>query len=381
MVGQIISRGERTWVVRVFLGRDSVIGKRRYYNHTIKGTKKDAQKYLNGVLREIDLGTFVEPSAILLDEYLDKWRESVTKQRVRAGTYIWYQDLLRLHVRPLLGKKTLSDIRPFDVQSVYANMQERGLSAKTVRYAHVVLSSSLKQAVKWRMLQQNPCDLVELPRQIQREMQALSPEEAARFLEVAATDKWSIIFNLALATGMRPEEYLGLQWKDVDLQNGGLTVQRALIWQSKEGWHFSEPKTPRSRRNIPVPPSVLRGLIEHKRKQAEHRLKKGQEYQNYDLVFATSEGTPLLRRNLVRRHFKPLLKLAGLDESIRLYDLRHSCATLLLAANENPKVVSERLGHGSITITMDTYSHVLPSMQRTASDKLENILFKKTGTL
>jgi integrase len=112
----------------------------------------------------------------------------------------------------------------------------------------------------------------------------------------------------------------------------------------------------------------------------EQRLKAGPGYQNYDLIFATSEGTPMLRRNLVRRHFKPTLKRAGLSESLRLYDLRHSCATLLLAENENPKVVSERLGHSSITITMDTYSHVLPSMQRAASDKLEKMLLKKTGT-
>jgi integrase len=179
---------------------------------------------------------------------------------------------------------------------------------------------------------------------------------------------------------MRPEEYLGLQWKDIDFQNGTVTVQRVVVWRSKIGWYFSEPKTPRSRRSIPIPGSIVNSIVEHKRRQLEERLKSGQMYQNNDLVFATSAGTPLLQRNIVRRHFKPILKRAGLSESLRLYDLRHSCATLLLAANENPKVVAERLGHASIRMTMDVYSHVLPSMQKAATDKLEAMLFKKVGT-
>lgn len=381
MAGQLIQRGERTWLVRVFLGRDSKTGKRRYHNHTIRGAKKDAQKYLNAKLREIDLGTYIEPSKVSVNEYLDQWLEAAAQPRVREATHIWYRDLLKHHVRPSIGNEGLSTIQPLDIQTIYTKMQQRGLSAKTIRYVHVVLSSALKQAVKWRMLVHNPSDSVELPRVARQEMAALSPEETARFIKAAASDKWSVLFNLAVTTGMRPEEYLGLQWKDVDLQSGIITVQRAVIWSSKAGWYFTEPKTTRSRRSIPVPTSVIKALISHRANQASHRLKAGQKYQDNDLVFATSHGTPLMRRNLVRRHFKPILKNANLDKSIRLYDLRHTCATLLLAANENPKVVSERLGHASITITMDTYSHVLPSMQQAASDKLESMLYAKTGTL
>lgn len=175
---------------------------------------------------------------------------------------------------------------------------------------------------------------------------------------------------------MRPEEYLALQWKDIDFSQGVVTVQRTLCWRRRGGgWYFGEPKTARSRRSIPLPFSVVRDLSEHKRRQAEERLKGGPSYKALDLVFATSEGGPLLSQNLFRRHFKPILRRAGLPESIRMYDLRHSCATLLLAANENPKVVSERLGHATITLTLDTYSHVLPSMQRAATEKLETMLF------
>lgn len=148
-----------------------------------------------------------------------------------------------------------------------------------------------------------------------------------------------------------------------------------MIWRKGGGFYFSEPKTPKSRRTIPLPASVTRALIEHRRKQMETRLKAGSDYQNNDLVFATGAGTPIMLRNLVRRHFKPALTRAGLPASIRFYDLRHTCETLLLAAGENPKVVSERLGHASVVLTLDTYSHVLPSMQQAATEKLENMLF------
>jgi integrase len=313
-----------------------------------------------------------------LDVYLDKWLSSAARPRLREQTFNGYSELLVRYVRPALGSKKLSDVRPLDIQTLYTKMQEQGLSARSVRYTHAVLSSALKQAVKWLMLAQNPASLVELPRATRKEMKSLSPEDAAHFLSVAAEDRWGVIFSLALATGMRPEEYLALQWKDVDLEKGILIVQRALVRHRKGGgWTFTAPKTARSRRNIPIPVSIVSTLIAHKRRQAEERLRAGADYQVNDLVFATREGTPLSHRNLLKRHFKPILKRAGLPDSIRLYDLRHTCATLLLAANEHPKVVSERLGHASITLTLDTYSHVLPSMQQAASEKLESILFKK----
>jgi integrase len=153
------------------------------------------------------------------------------------------------------------------------------------------------------------------------------------------------------------------------------TVRRTLVWRKGGGWYFGEPKTSRSRRTVPLPVSLVGALSDHRRKQGERRLKKGPDYQHNDLVFATSEGTPILLRNLVRRHFRPILTRAKVNKSLRLYDLRHSCATLLMSVGENPKVVSERLGHASIVLTLDTYSHVLPSMQQAATEKLEKILY------
>lgn len=208
-----------------------------------------------------------------------------------------------------------------------------------------------------------------------KEMQALSPTDATTFLNAAQDDEHGTLFAFAIATGMRPEEYLALKWTDIDLEGRAATVSRTLVWRKGGGWYFGEPKTTRSRRTVPFPESVGRAMKTHRVKQAETKLKAGTSYATDNLVFVTREGKPLNLRNLTLRHFRPTLKRAELSETFRLYDLRHTCASLLLGANEHPKIVSERLGHASITLTLDTYSHVLPSMQQGASDKLERILY------
>ena len=335
-----------------------------------------AKQLIKDVIRQLDDGVDILGSnSLTLDKYLDQWLE-IVKSKLSNKTYSDYQQLFRLYVRPVIGKKALSNIKPLNIQSLYKGMQEKGLSPKTIRYVHTTLSVALKQAVRWRMIIQNPCTAVELPKLQRKEMQSLSPEDATRFIEAARQDRHGLIFILALTTGMRPEEYLGLQWKDIDFNRHSVTVQRVLCWhRNGGGYYLDEPKTAKSRRAIPIPVSLIHDLIEHKRKQSEQRLKAGSKWKDQDLVFATSEGKPLQPNNLIKRHFKPVLRKAGLSESIRLYDLRHSCATLLLSEGENAKIVSERLGHSSIVLTLDTYSHVLPSMQRGASDKLEKLLF------
>jgi integrase len=376
MAGQIIQKGDRKWLVRVFMGRDSQSGKKQYHSKQISGNKKDAQRYLNGVLRDKDLGIFVEPSLTTLNRYLDEWLSAAVKARVTERTYESYKSVLESYVRPILGGRKLSGIKPLDIQGLYNGLQIKGLSARTVRYTHAVLASALKQAVRWRLLVYSPAAMVELPRQGRKEMRAMSPREAVAFLDAASEDRYGVLFAVALATGMRPEEYLGLQWKDLDLNAGTIRVQRTLVWRRKGGgWYYGEPKTTKSRRNVPISAPLVNRLLNHKRMQAEDRLKAGPKYENNDLVFATREGGPLMTRNVDRRHYKPLLRRAELSTAFRLYDLRHTCATLLLANGENPKVVSERLGHASVTLTLDTYSHVLPSMQHAASAKLENLLF------
>jgi len=377
MRGQIISRGERTWLIRVALGREPQTGKRRTFNKTFHGNKKDAQQELTRILRLQDTGNFVEPTRLSVNDYLDRWLESSVKTRVRPRTYDGYVELLGLYIRPTLGSASLSGLTPLDVQAAYTVLTDRGLSARTIRYAHSLLYMALKQAVKWRMLAYNPASGADLPRQAKAELRALSPEQVGQFLDVAKADRLGALFVLAIATGMRPGEYLGLQWPDVDLEKGAVVVRRTLVCQHGGGWQFGEPKTDRGRRTIPLPPSVTRTLVDQRRQQATERLAAGPKYTDHNLVFATATGEPLHERNVVNRHFKPLLRAAGLPDSFRLYDLRHTCATLLLAEGEHPKVVSERLGHASITLTLDTYSHVLPTMQQRAAERLEGVLFGK----
>jgi len=172
---------------------------------------------------------------------------------------------------------------------------------------------------------------------------------------------------------MRPCEYLGLHWSDVDLDRGQVTVTHSLTWGKSEGWSLTEPKTPRSKRTIPLPASMTRLLVDHRRRQNEARLKAGKKYKNHGFVFAMEFGAPVRLRYLDRYHFKPTLKRAELPATMRVYDLRHSSATLLLAVGENVKVISERLGHASVTLTLDVYSHVLPGQQEAASAKLERL--------
>ncbi|MDQ3747845.1 MAG: site-specific integrase [Acidobacteriota bacterium] len=372
MIGQINKRGE-SWTVRIFLGRDAN-GKRKYFNKTIHGTKKDAQKYLTAKLREKDLGVFIEPASMSLNEYLDKWLNESAKPRLAESTFESYRYLSNLYIRGQLGNRKLSDIKPFDVQKLYNSMSEQGLTARTVRYVHAILTSAFSQAIKWQMLVVNPCNAVILPKLQKNEMKAFSPEEAKRFLEFAKDDKHGLIFAFALASGMRPSEYLALKWTDIDFVKHTATVQRVLTWRKGGGWYFAEPKTAKSRRTLPIPEHLFVELKRYKRVQAEAMLKLDQSYERNNFVFATDEGKPIYLRNLRKRNFQVILEKADL-KGFRLYDLRHSMATLLLSEGINPKIVSERLGHASIVLTLDIYSHVLPTMQIDATAKLGQLLF------
>lgn len=377
MAGQIIRRSKKSYTVRIYMGEDAN-GKRRYINKTVHGTRKDAQKYLNASLRDKDLGVFVEPNRLTLDEYLDKWLESAARPRVKERTADGYEGVLRRYIREPLGDKRLDQLRPLDIQKVYGQMQMSGLSALVVRHTHSALRNALKQAVKWGLIQRNPAEYVELPQVPRVERRVLSPAEAIRFIEASETMPYGLVFEFALLTGMRPEEYLALQWPDIDFKRCTATVQRVVV-RHKMRWSFQEPKTSKSRRTIALPKPLLNKLLSHKQAQSEQRMKLGSLWEAYDLVFCSGTGSPLHVPNLAYRYFRPILDKAELP-TIRLYDLRHTCATLLLVAEENPKVVSERLGHSTIVLTLDTYSHVLPTMQKEASAKLEKLLYKKART-
>jgi integrase len=374
MAGQIINRKDNTWVVRIFAGRDAN-GKRKYINKTIRGTKKDAQTFLNAKLREQDLGINIEASTLTLNELLDRWLESAVRPRVSPRTADGYASSLDRYIRKPLGQKRLESLQAMDIQKAYAAIQARGLSATVVRNTHSALRNALKQAVRWNLVQKNAAEYVQLPKVPHVERRVLTPEESQAFLDAADSMPNGLIFEFALLSGMRPEEFLALQWTDLDFERNAAQVNRALV-RHKGSWTFEKPKTAKSRRIVTLSEPLMKKLAAHKRKQNEARLKSGAAWENNDLVFCSELGTPHSMPNLTYRYFRPILKSAGLPQ-IRLYDLRHSHATLLLIAEENPKVVAERLGHSTIVLTMDTYSHVVPSMQKNATDKLTRMLYDR----
>jgi len=207
MTGQIVKRGDSTWYIRIFLGRDAN-GKRKYFNKTIHGTKKDAQKFLTAKTREKDLGIFIEATTLTLNEYLDRWLESAVKPRVSRRTAEGYAGLLNRYVKESLGQRKLENVQTLDIQKVYAEMQARGLSARIVRHTHSTLHNVLRQAVKWNLLNKNAAEFVELPKVLYKERRVLSPEESLAFLATANEMPNGLIFEFALLSGMRPEEYL-----------------------------------------------------------------------------------------------------------------------------------------------------------------------------
>jgi len=366
MAGQIIKRGDNTWLVRIYLGRGAD-GQRQYQNQTVHGVKKDAQTWLTAALRKQDLGIPTFQTKASLGEFLGTWLETIAKPRVSEQTFGNYEWLLE-RVITELGKTRLSQLRAEDIQKYYSSQP-----TSTARHIHAPLRSALSQAVKWHLIHSNPCDAVDLPRHKAREMQALTMQEAARLM--AVDNKYRVVFAFLLTTGARPSEAFGLKWTDIDLEKGVVSIQRTLQWHSKAqggGWYYDEPKTKGSRRTVPLPASMVEQLKAHRASQAEALLKLGVRT---DIVFATSEGTPLYRRNLARRHFKPALLKAKLPSELSLYSLRHTCASLLMQTGVHPKVVAERLGHSSTTLTMDVYSHVAPGMQAEATAQLERMLY------
>lgn len=400
--------GAVTWQVRVKLG-PGPDGKPRELVKTYK-LQREAKAYVEDTRKDIRGGKVVEPSKLTLGEYLDRWLEDAAKPALRANTLESYSDYLKLYVRPELAGFKLDQLSPLVLQRFVNGMTEKGLAPRTVRYAFSVLAAALKQAVKWRILQFSHCAAVELPKPKRREMQALGRVGAAAFLEAAEGTRHAALFKLLLGTGMRPSEALGLLWTDVDLDRGAVAVQRSLV-RTREGWQLAEPKTARSRRVVPIPAGVTEALRQHRATQLEARMKLGRVWENHGLVFTNEVGGPLDGHNILNRHFRPLLLKARLPKAhvdaceqctakkwrqgrglcdegaklralaaaevagLRLYDLRHSAATLLIQAGTHVKVVSERLGHASAMMTLDVYSHVLPDMQREASDKMESILF------
>lgn len=376
--GQVIPRAGDKFLLRVYLGerRDPATGRRRrvYSSETFEGTEAAARRRMRKLLAERDEGDLVAPSKMTLDGLLDAWLAH-TRRQVQRQTADDYEMKLRLYVRPRLGPLPLASITFEELEEHYDHLTgEAGFSGRTARYAHVLLRSAFKYAVKKKWIRHSPAVYADAPGRVRHEFEVLSETEAPRFIEAAAADKYGALFILALTTGLRPEEYLALRLDCLHLDRGLVSVQRTML-RFKGGWEFGRPKTAKSRRLVKVPPPAVRALTAHLKRRRELAFRAGPAYEQHELVFANDVGAPLTTRSLVRRHYRPIMERAGVTKHLRLYDLRHSYATLALLAGIHPKVVSEALGHASVAFTMDTYAHVLPTMQERAAQQMADLLF------
>jgi integrase len=304
-------------------------------------------------------------------QFLTHWLEQIAKPRLRPRTFQTYDEVVRLHVVPYLGRVALGKLTPQRVQAWLNNRATAGVSPRRCQYARAVLRTALQQAVKWNLVARNAAALVDPPRVVQREITPLDPTQCRTLLEACNGHRLGPLFTVAVALGLRKGEMLGLRWNDVDLAEGVLHVRQAL--QRRNGAVcFVEPKSRRSRRTVTLPAVVKATLDIHRVRQLEERMVAGGRWVESGLVFTTRVGTPLDERN-VTKEFQRLLQTAGLPH-IRLHDLRHTAATLLLAQGVNPRVVMETLGHSQISLTLDTYSHVLPTLQQDAADQMDAAL-------
>ncbi len=332
----------------------------------------------NEILREIHTGTHIDPDNTTIAEFLREWLNLDPKHRTTPKTFERYQEIVEKYLIPALGQIKLAEIKPAQIQKAYSVWLDHGrlrgqggLSPTTVRQHHRVLSRAFKQAVRWGVLSRNPADAVDPPPPVRREIQVLTHNQLADLLEAAQKTDLYLPVLIAATTGLRLGEVFGLWWKDLDLENGALTVNQTLQ-ETKAGISFKPPKTPQSRRTVALPAITVDALKQHWKGQCEAWLVLGSGKDMNELVNADSDGAPISPKHF-NDYFNRIVKAAGVPR-ITFHGLRHTHLTHLLQAGVHPKVASERAGHTNIGITLDLYSHVMPGMQEDAAAKIDTAL-------
>ena len=381
--GSVYQHKSGKWVGEATVGLRPDGGRDRRFVYA--DTREEAQAALRKLLHERDKGLLADPGRQTVGQFLTAWLEDVVKPSLRPQTYRSYAGVVNKHINPALGRIRLTKLSPQHLQRFYREKQDEGLT-RTVRLCHSVLHRSLGQATKWGLIPRNPASVVDPPKVPQREFRPLSPEQAGRFLEAAENDRFYGLYVLAITCGLRQGELLGLTWENVDLDKGILQVRYQLQWVKKEAqksgkreeptWVLTEPKSAKSRRTVILPQVAVQALKKHRAQQAAEKLKMGEVWQDCGFVFTTPIGTPQDASNLRKISFQPLLEGAGVPR-IRFHDLRHTCATVLLSQGVHPKVVQEQLGHSQISLTLDTYSHVLPTLQQEAANEMDKMFGKR----
>ena len=345
-------------------------GKRRYVSAKRKSA---AERALREAMTDADRGLVFDASNQTVSGYMTRWLEDFAKANLAPRTYHNYKLQIREHIVPAFGTMKLSKLDTPNIQALYTAKLRDGLKPSSVRYIHAVLHCALKKAVELRLISRNPAASARPPKIRQEEITPLDAQQARLLLETAKGNRFECLYVLSLMCGLRMGEALGLKWSDIAFDTGTLRVHRQVQRiRDGGGLVFSEPKNA-SRRTIDLPQRALKALRSHRKRQVEEQLKAGEKWEENGLVFASSKGTPLDAQNIVNRYFKPLLYRTGLPD-IRWHDLRHTCATLLLGRGVHPKMVQHLLGHGSIQLTLDRYSHWIPSMGRATADGMDEAL-------
>lgn len=359
--GSIFKRGDR-WVAQVGSGENRETA---YFQK-----QQDANKWRHEKIEQRKNRLLLAGSKTQLAVFLEDWLE-VKKTSIRPNTYSDYAYTARNHIGPVLGKNKLCDLTPNHLQALYTEELKKGKSARTVIGIHAVMHCALQHALKLGLVPRNVADSVTRPKIPRKEMKVLDQDQALRLIQQAESSRYQLLFWFAITTGLRLGELFGMKWEDVNWQNRKIQIKRQ-VQRRKGGLEFCEPKSETGRRIITLGTTTINKLKNHYISQQKEIIEVGDKWKNNDLIFCTPIGTPLEPANVLKA-LKKCLRDAGLPQ-IRFHDLRHTAATLMLLEGINPKIVQERLGHSDISMTLNTYSHVLPSMQEEAAEKMDELL-------
>ena len=372
--GTVNQRYKGSWELKWY-GPADQNGNQKRISETVRGTKKEAEKILRERLLSVDNGSFVDKSKETVSEFMNRWLETYAATNVTLRTAHGYEGYSRRYINPTIGKVALQSLTPSQVQKVYADMLERGLSNTTVLHLHRLLKEALGHAVKWGIIARNVADATSPPKKQQKQMAMWDVPTIIDFLELSHGTRFGHIHEFAVLTGLRRSEICGLKWESVDLEAGSLSVVATLQRIKGHGLVTGTPKTKRSRRTVDLAPETIDLLRTIRGGQMAQQLEYGSVWLNTGYVFTDFDGSPLAP-DWLSKDFCGLVRAHGLPQ-LTFHGLRHAFATLGLKAGISPKVVSEALGHSSVGITLDIYSHVLPNMQNELSEAVANLLKRK----
>jgi integrase len=381
MTGHIRRRGENSWELKFDLGRDPVTGKRKTRYHSFKGTKREAQAELIRLSASALKGVYIDATTETIGQFLNRWSRDWATHNVSPKTLERYRFLINKQILPFIGPLPIQKLRPVHLTELYATLLRdgragTGLSARTVGLVHRLLHLALKHATQWSVVQQNAASHVAPPRVTAGEIEIIREDQIQVVLRKLRGRSMYMIAALALSTGMRRGELLGLRWQDVDLNSGTLRVVQSLE-QTKAGLRFKAPKTKHGRRTITLPPSIVAELRTHWKQQQEQRLALGLgKAPETGLVFPTWDGKPRSPGALTKEWTRAMKEA---DMKVTLHALRHTHASSLIAAGVDVLTISRRLGHASPTITLGVYGHLYSNPDDRAAQIME-AMFSKVGT-